>query len=110
MTIATEPIEFDVDATIKQLRADLKARTGRTWSVKRGRGTVYCWITVISPPARRREFGYMSDDDRQVLSEALGTDVHHQGYSIPASAAYRREALDRAAGRAPSVIAEPYWD
>jgi hypothetical protein len=38
---------------ITAIRAALKRRTGRTWSVTGGRGTGYGWIHVQSPPKRR---------------------------------------------------------
>ena len=52
----------------------------------------------------------MSEEDRAELAALLGKDVHHQGQSIPASRAYRREYLDRAEGRTPAETGTPYWD
>ena len=44
------------DTTIAALRAVLKVRTGRAWSVTGGRGTSWGWITVDAPPARRDSY------------------------------------------------------
>lgn len=103
----------DRDQAIRAIRAALRRRTGRAWSVTGGRGTAWGWITVTSPPARRvQPFGYMTDADRRELGEALGlvAPAHAQGVSIPAGHDYRAEYVDRAEGRSPSVIGSPYWD
>ncbi|MBL8518170.1 MAG: hypothetical protein JNM76_14510 [Betaproteobacteria bacterium] len=96
---------------IAAIKAALKARSGKTWSVTGGRGTAYGWITISSPPARRLEFGYMSAEDRAELAKLLGkSSVHQQGESIPAASDYYQEYIDRANGRTPSKIGQPYWD
>jgi hypothetical protein len=117
----------DRDEAIARIRTALKSRSGRAWSVKGGRGTAWGWIKISAPPARlvcgRPGIGkacgpdcthgryYMADDDMTVLALLLGKDaIHFQGESIPASSDYRREYVDRAEGRAPSVIGRPYWD
>lgn len=104
-----DEIAGDRNATITEIRKALRTRSGKTWSVKGGRGTAWGWITITAPPARL-VLGSMTDEDRAELSALLGTDVHHQGASIPASTDYRREYLDRAHGRTPAVVAAPYWD
>lgn len=43
----------DRDEAIARIRAGLKKRTGRPWSVTGGRGTAWGWIRIGSPPARR---------------------------------------------------------
>ncbi len=50
--------------------------------------------------------------DKIELGELLGLDkpAHDQGESVGAQGDYYREYLDRAEGRTPSVIAQPYWD
>jgi hypothetical protein len=114
----------DRDATIARIRKALKERTGRTWSVKGGRGTAWGWIRISAPPARlvcgdgcgvgcTHGRYYMSDDDMALLALALGKaerGVHFQGESIPASSDYRREYIDRAEGRTPETTGTPYWD
>jgi hypothetical protein len=64
------------------------------------------------PPARRNEFGLMSDEDRTLLGSLLGLSgpCHAQGESVGASSDYYAEYVDRAEGRAPSKVATPYWD
>lgn len=101
----------DRDATIKRIRKALRARSGKAWTVRGGRGTSYGWITIEAPPRRRVEFGYTSEADRAELAELLKLDrVHCQGVSIPAGLDYRTEFIDRAEGRTPSRVGQPYWD
>lgn len=120
---------------IKRIRAALKQRTGKTWSVKGGRGTAWGWITIDAPPARRtmrtrpregapgtrpQDFewydsgepgGTMTPADRETFRAALNlSHVHTQGVSIAASTDYYIEYIDRAEGRTPRVIGTPYWD
>lgn len=101
------------DETIKRIRAALKRRSGKTWSVTGGRGTAWGWIHITAPPKRRvSPFGYMTEADQIELADLLGKDrpVHCQGESIPASSEYRREYIDRAEGREPGKYGTQYWD
>lgn len=101
----------DRDEAIKAIRAALKRRTGLPWSVTGGRGTSWGWITIMAPPKRRIEFGYMAPGDMATLAEALGLErVHEQGVGIAAGTDYRVEYVARAEGRAPSDVGVPYWD
>lgn len=129
----------DRDETIARIRAALKRRTGRPWSVTGGKGTAWGWIRIDAPPARRtwrsrplphnpggylpgkenwedydsgEPGGYMSPAERAELGAALGLDhpAHHQGVQVAASGDYRTEYVDRAEGRPPRCIAQPYWD
>ena len=123
-------------AVIARIRAALKARSGKIWSVTGGTGTAYGWITIDAPPARRTwscrlkvgavtdypqdyedyDSGIpgrtMSPDDQRELGQLMGLDgkAHCQGVSIPASHEHYREYIDRAEGRTPRKIAEAYWD
>lgn len=97
------------DEVVAEIRRALKARSGKSWSVKCGRGTVWGWITITAPPKRLDQYGGMTSEDRAELSDLLGMEVHHQGAQVPASSDYRREYIDRANGRA-GVAASPYWD
>lgn len=103
---------MDRNETIAEIKKALQQRSGKPWSVTGGKGSAYGWIKIISPPKRCREFGSMTDMERVELGELLGLDrpVHHQGCSVPSSSAHYREYVDRANGRKPAVIAEPYWD
>lgn len=110
---------MDRDEAILRIRKGLRARTGRDWSVTGGRGTAWGWISIEAPPRRRIDQNgqpgpnayYTSEEDCAILAAALGLDrVHFQGVSIPASSDYRTEYVDRAEGRAPSVVGQPYWD
>lgn len=102
---------IDRDEAISRIKAALKRRSGKAWSVRGGQGTAWGWITIMAQPKRLVEFGYMSDADRAELATLLGLEsVHQQGVNVAASSEYRREYVDRAEGRQPSVIAEPYWD
>jgi hypothetical protein len=96
---------------IAAIRAALKRRSGKTWSVTGGRGTAWGWLTIQASPARRDEFGAMTDEDRTQLAELLGLErIHHQGVSVPAGIDYRIEYIARAEHRAPSTRGVPYWD
>lgn len=44
---------IDRDEAIKRIRAALKRKTGKSWSVSGGRGTAWAWIRVQAPPRRR---------------------------------------------------------
>jgi hypothetical protein len=102
--------ETDRNVTIGILRAELRRRTGRTWSVTGGKGTSWGWITVTAPPARRDRFGSMTEQDAQDLARALDLDTaHHQGVLIPASSAHRREYLARVREQ-DYTVAAAYWD
>jgi hypothetical protein len=102
---------MDRDEAIKRIRAALKRRSGKPWSVTGGRGTAYGWIEINAPPSRRERFGCMNAQDQIELAYLLGMDrVHPQGESIPAGNDYRQEYVDRAEGREPSVRGEQYWD
>jgi hypothetical protein len=98
------------DEAIRIIRAALRERTGRAWSVKGGRGTAWGWITIDAPPARKD--GYTTNPaDLSLLGLALGLEkIHQQGVSIPASHDYRREYIARARGQKPEVLGAPYWD
>lgn len=103
---------MDRDEAIARMRAALRRRSGKAWSVTGGRGTGWGWITVTAPPARRVDGYYLSLDDAAELGELLGLDrpAHHQGESIPASSAYRRAYVDRAETGSTTESPEPYWD
>lgn len=105
--------DFTRDEAITAIRAALRERTGRPWTVTGGRGTGWGWITLHAPPKRRGRFDYMGDDDRTVLAEALGltlADVGQQGVVIPAQGDYRCEYVDRARGVTPITLGRPGWD
>ena len=97
------------DEAIKTIRAALRCRSGKSWSVRGDRGTAWGWITISSPPARCED-GYMTPEETAELSALLGVEVHPHGVSIAAAGDYYREYIDRAEGRPPTVIGEPYWD
>jgi thioesterase domain-containing protein len=106
-----EAISHDRDETIAAIRAALKKRSGKPWSVTGGRGTAWGWIRISAPPARSREFGSMTAADAAELTTLLSLDrAHDQGVSVPASWEHRREYLERAHGRPVTAIAQAYWD
>jgi hypothetical protein len=107
------------DQAIARIRAGLRRRTGKDWSVSGGRGTASGWIRIEAPPRRRIDEqgrvgngGYLtSPEECRELAAALGlTAVSPHGETVPASSDYYQEYVDRAEGRAPSVIGKPYWD
>lgn len=128
------------DTTIAAIRAALKRRSGRAWSVTGGRGTAWGWIKIDAPPARctwrhvekadyvetpgepwrdrfddvdtGRPGGHMSPTDAADLAALLGLEPGrvYDGVSIAASSAYYREYVQRAQGEPVTTIAQPYWD
>jgi hypothetical protein len=103
----------DRNATIKLLRAVLKTRSGKAWSVTGDRGTAWGWITIKSPPARAADkWGSMTPEEATELGKLLGTDrpVHHQGQTIPAAADFRHGIIQAALGRPVTVHGQQYWD
>jgi hypothetical protein len=106
------------DEAVKLIRAGLRRRTGKAWSVTVGRGTTWGWITVESPPRRQTDWhgqpkvggGAMSEAEAAELAAALGLPaVHSQGLSIPEGPDNYREYVDRAEGRVPSVRGQHGW-
>lgn len=95
---------------IAAIKAALKAR-GLRYSVTGGRGTAWGWITIDIMPGVYKS---MTDAERKVAYLKLGRDFGKEnGYtsiSIAASSDYYREYIDRANGRRPSIIGQPYWD
>lgn len=104
----TLPATMDPSSTAARIKRALRGRTGRSWSVSRGRGTVYGWL-YITAPKERLVHGEVSAEDRRLLSEALDESVGHQGVTIPSSTAYYVEYIDRAEGRPPRRKGTPYW-
>ena len=125
----------DRNRTIAAIKAALRRRSGKAWSVTGGRGTAWGWIKIDTLPARatweyylpegqpdypenyrERDGGrpdhHMSPDERAELGRLLGLDgpVHHQGESIPASGGHYAEYIDRAEGRTPTRVGVQYWD
>lgn len=100
----------DRDAVIATIRAELRRRSGKSWSVTGGRGTAWGWITIQAPPARRQGC-YMTDADQAKLAALLGLrNMGPQGVLVPDRKNYRVEYVDRASGRKPSVAGVPDWD
>lgn len=97
------------DETIAAIKSALRRRSGHAWSVTGGRGTAYGWITIAPLPRERKDPELRAARIAE-LSQLLDKTVHHQGELIPASRDYRREYVDRAEGRPPSVSGHPYWD
>ena len=133
----TAHVRVSRDEAITAIRAALKRRSGKAWSVKGGRGTAWGWITVTAPPRRctgkmveraelrdgRMHFEYehidsgdrtgsMTPQDAAELGEMLGLagPVHCQGESIAASNQHYIEYVARAEGRVPSAFGVQYWD
>jgi hypothetical protein len=127
-------------ATIARIRAGLKARSGKAWSVTGGTGTAYGWLRITAAKSQRmwtREengvdasgfpvytqrrltaeevakgyTGGMSEGCCIALARLLGLEkVHSDGVSVPASGAFYREYVDRAETGRAEEIAEQYWD
>lgn len=108
-----EECDRDLDVFVKTLRKLLRARTGRDWSVSRGRGTAYSWCHIKAPKARSiDDWGRLSVEDQIVLGSVLGTRVHEQGESIRTEAGVRGWYLLKAIGANTDGwhVAGPSWD
>lgn len=103
-----ETASVDRDTTIAELRTQLRARTGRVWSVKGQRGTAWGWIDITTPP-RRRVDGRPPAADVEILVEIFGHMASSGTLSIAASRDHYREALQNAHNLSPEE-AQPYWD
>lgn len=103
---------YTADEAVREIRAGLKARTGKTWSVRNGRGTGWGWLRVSSPPKRCDELGRMPETEVAELAEALGIAPHlaRNGVQVINTPDAYTEFVDRAWGREPSAIGRPYWD
>lgn len=66
---------------IKAIKQALKARTGKSWSVRGGRGTGYGWLTIDAPKALRRW------TREQVGTDASGMPVYEERYLTDAEVA-----------------------
>ena len=98
---------MDRNEAIRRIREGLKARSGKSWSVTGGRGTAWGWITIDVPPRREASRA----EELRELGVLLGNvTIHSQGVSVAASNAHYTEYVDRAEGRTPKAIAQPYWD
>ena len=121
------PVYMKREDAIARIKAGLKARSGKTWSVTGGRGTAWGWLRIDAPPARRGFDGaglvkvapaYKGDVGASSLAEReelgrllnLGHPVHHQGESVPSGSHYWEEYVARAEGRTPERYGAPYWD
>ena len=114
---------MDRNDTIRRIKSALKRRSGKIWSVTGGRGTAWGWITIDVPPNRRTwtwegtdlahdEYGHPSLVERTELAQLLDlpSPIHPQGVSVAASSDHYQEYIDRAEGKTPDKIAQPYWD
>ena len=100
---------MDRASVIKRIRAGLKQRSGKEWSVTGGTGTAYGWLEISAPPRRRLEHGQLTPEDAKELKELLN-ETAMPPYSVPASHDHYREYIDRAWGRTPRVHGKQYWD
>jgi len=100
------PEPVDRDQAITAIRAALKRRSGKSWSVRGGRGTTWGWITITAPPSRLAG-DEMTTEDAAELADLLGLDLdqaHLQGVLVPDSNQDRREYIGRAEGAAAHVV------
>lgn len=101
---------MDRNEAIARIRAALKKRSGKLWSVRGGSGTAWGWISISAPPARIVDYR-MTEADSEELKTLLGLDyAPRQSVSVPASDAYRTEFVNRAETGTTDVIGTPYWD
>lgn len=129
-------VSIDRNTAIKAIRAALKRRSGKTWSVTGGRGTGWGWIRICAPRARLtgervetgdRNFtgepsyvfvdtgaytGCMTEADMRELGEllGLGRNAGQQGVSVASSSGHYYEYIARSEGRRPTTYGKQYWD
>lgn len=110
---------------IATIKAALKKRSGKVWSVTGGKGTAWGWLTISAPPARctwkyrllpghlntchedweayddGKPGGYISPAERKELADLLGLDrpIHDQGQLV--SSMNWENYIDRANGHMP---------
>ena len=114
---------MDRNEAITKIKAALKRRSGKSWSVTGGTGTAYGWIRIDVLPAQRKytfdgteltttPCGYASLAARTELAQLLGfkEPIHPQGRPIPASYDYYEEYISRAEGVTPTIYGQQYWD
>lgn len=116
---------LDRDLAIRLIRFNLKARSGKRWSVKGSRGSAWGWITITAPPARRVA-NELTVEDAQELGDLLSlpeksvyTDLeyigrsnaaHRQGISIAADSEWYKHYIDASAGVESDHCTPQYWD
>jgi hypothetical protein len=101
----------DRNVAIQEIKKALKARSGKSWSVRGGRGTAWGWISISALPGRCNQFGHMTESEREELARLLNLKyVDQAGVSVAADGNYREEYVARARGAEPRVIGTPYWD
>jgi hypothetical protein len=98
--------EWNTNDWTKAIKQALAQRSKTKFSVTHGTGTAYGWIRIEVAKASKDPVA-----DAAELRSLLGAENDWQdSYSVPASRDYRREYLDRAQGKTPTVHGEPYWD
>ena len=127
------PRHIDTVEACRRIKAALRARSGRAWSVRRGRGTSACWVHIDAPPERRvwhrledgldergfPRYRYVEDAsrpgetgpvDRALLADLLGIDERFTcgGCSIVPS--HVASYVSRAEGRGPTDEPPRDWD
>lgn len=92
---------------IARIRAALKAKTGKAWSVRGQAGTAWGWIDVLPMPKDQPFRWCMSKTQQRELAAAFGLaePVHYQGLSIPPDE--RAEYVVRAERDMPAQVYAP---
>lgn len=104
-----EIVLLDRANVLLRISLGLNTRSDRRWRVRGGTGLDRGQITLSSPADRLDGDGQMPMTERELLAGLLGLDgpVGPAGYLVEDSYDHYREAIDRAEGRPPRVIAEP---
>lgn len=105
---------IDLETAITEIKAALKRRSAKSWSVTaERRGTAYGTIRITSPPKRWNKYRNITEEDNKELHELFGLSDHISlsGILIMGRRNEYEEYIDRANGRTPSVYADPPdWD
>lgn len=67
---------IDRKDAVKRIKAALKKKTGRVWSVSGGRGTAWNWLRVQAPKKRRVSHKVNPNCDRTVYPLPLGESLY----------------------------------
>jgi hypothetical protein len=80
-------LDFDRNPVLARIKAALKRRSGKVWSVTGGRGTAWGWLKIASPKARLgcarlHDFDYRTDECKNGCGsrrhgERTGIDAWH---------------------------------
>lgn len=112
--MTTKPATLDIPtnldysdpiAVAKVIRTALRARSGKTWSVRNDRGTAWGWLTIRVPDSRAD-----NRDELRELNALFGVSGTSNCIGVADTPNHRREYVALACGHVPTVHGVAYWD